>query len=210
MAVDGIYQCLFSEFLPIRFQAACALSSMLHNETAVAFLKPALENLLKAFLKIMEEIDQEELMNSMDQIMEVFADDIGPYAVQLAQQITKKYQSLVTEEVGDDDDLLEERSLAAVGCVATIRRILEALHHDKNGMRQVLPIIYPIMMHCLTVDGLDSIDDGLDCINVFLYYACSPETRVPQELWKLLPQMMFIVAGTVDDVDGGFAHEQLS
>lgn len=66
------------------------------------------------------------------------------------------------------------------------------------------------MMHSLTPDGLDSIDDGLDCINIFIYYACDRETRVPAELWKLLPQLMFITGGTDDDVDGGFAQEQLS
>lgn len=64
-------------------------------------------------------------------------------------------------------------------------------------------------MHSLTPDGLDAIDDGLDCINVFVYYACDNETRVPNELWKLLPQMLYIVAGNADDVDGGFAHEYL-
>lgn len=42
-------------------------------------------------------------------------------------------------------------------------------------------------MHSLTPDGLDCIDDGLDCINIFIYYACTLETRVPAELWTMLP-----------------------
>lgn len=74
----------------------------------------------------------------------------------------------------------------------------------------MLPIIYPILMHSLTPEGLDAIDDGLDCINIFVYYACDNQSRVPNELWKLLPQMLYIVAGNPDDVDGGFAHEYLN
>ena len=64
-------------------------------------------------------------------------------------------------------------------------------------------------MHSLTPDGLDCIEEGLDCINIFIYYACDQENRVPVELWKLLPQMMFISGGNADDIDGGFAFEML-
>lgn len=65
------------------------------------------------------------------------------------------------------------------------------------------------MMHSLTPDGLDAIDDGLDCINIFIYYGCDRESRVPAEIWKLLPQIIYVTGGTDTDVDGGFAFEFL-
>ena len=64
--MDGIYQCLFSEHLPVRFSGALALSKLLINETAVSFLKPALKNVLEVYLKIMEDIDSEELMTALE------------------------------------------------------------------------------------------------------------------------------------------------
>ena len=76
-------------------------------------------------------------------------------------------------------------------------------------MARILPIIYPILLHSLTPDGLDAIDEGLDCTNIFIYYACDRETRVPNELWKMLPQMIYMVGGTDTDIDGGFAFEYL-
>lgn len=99
--------------------------------------------------------------------------------------------------------------MAAAGCVTAIRRILEACNKDKQQLGAILPIVYPILLHSLTPDGLDCIDEGIDCVNIFLYYACSTETRVPAELWKLVPQMMFVTAGNDDDIDGGFAFEML-
>mmetsp|Transcript_42364 Transcript_42364/g.55849 ORF Transcript_42364/g.55849 Transcript_42364/m.55849 type:complete len:774 (-) Transcript_42364:479-2800(-) len=208
-AVDAIYQQLFTDSLPIKYDAALALSKMLRNDTASEFLKPALKNLLEVYLKIMESIDSEELIGALEEIVEKFSEDIGPFAVQLCQQLAAKYQAMVTEDNGDDDDGEEERALAAAGCVTAMRRIIEAINKDKAGLASILPIIYPILMHCLTPDGLDSIDDGLDCTNIFIYYACDRESRVPVELWKLLPQMMYITGGNDDDVDGGFAFEQL-
>ena len=63
------------------------------------------------------------------------------------------------------------------------------------GLTQILPIVYPIMVHSLTPDGLEAIEEGLDCINIFIYYGCDKTTRVPIELWKLLPQMIYVAAG---------------
>lgn len=71
-AVDGVYQNLFCDHLPIKFAAALALAKMLSNDTAVQFLKPALKNILEVYLKVMEDIDSEELIGSLEVIMEKY------------------------------------------------------------------------------------------------------------------------------------------
>lgn len=115
----------------------------------------------------------------------------------------------MSDDPNDDDSDAEEKALAAAGCVVAMRRIIEAINKDKAGLIAILPIIYPIMMHSLTPDGLDAIEEGLDCINIMVYYAFDRNTRIPAELWKLLPQMMYIVVGNENDVDGGFAFDFL-
>lgn len=72
---------MFAEELPIKFAAALALSQMLKNEDAIEFLKPALKNILEVYLKIMEDIDSEELIGALEVIMEKYSEDIGPFAV---------------------------------------------------------------------------------------------------------------------------------
>jgi hypothetical protein len=37
----------------------------------------------------------------------------------------------------------------------------------------------PIMMHTLTEEGLDSVEDGLDIINIFTYYGYSKGEVIP-------------------------------
>jgi len=61
-------------------------------------------------------------------------------------------------------------------------------------------------MHGLTPDGLDSIEEVLDCLAILLYYGDS----VGADLWKLYPQMLYIVGGKPGDIDGGFAFEYLN
>lgn len=69
--------------------------------------------------------------------------------------------------VEEDDG---ESALAAVGCVTAIRRILDSVQCNPEVMGRIEEIVYPILMHGLTVDGLDAIEDVLDCIAIILYY----------------------------------------
>ena len=68
-AVDGVYKSLFAPELPVRLSAALAMSKFIKNETAESFLKPALGNILEVYLKIMNEIDSEELVGALEEIM---------------------------------------------------------------------------------------------------------------------------------------------
>ena len=65
--------------------AATSLHKLLYKETVLAFLKPALKNLLEVYLKMMSEIESEELVGALEEIVKHFKDDIGPYAIELAE-----------------------------------------------------------------------------------------------------------------------------
>ena len=80
-AVDGVYKSLFAAELPVRLSAAVAMSKLIKNETAEEFLKPALSNILEVYLKIMNEIDSEELVGALEEIMTIYKDDMAPYAI---------------------------------------------------------------------------------------------------------------------------------
>jgi hypothetical protein len=46
-------------------------------------LRPGLANVLKMYLKIMDEIDFEELVGALRVIVDTYEDEIAPYAVSL-------------------------------------------------------------------------------------------------------------------------------
>ena len=58
-----------------------ALSAFLKKPTAVQFLKPALKGILEVYLKIISEIDSEKLVSALEEIMLVYKDDMGPFAL---------------------------------------------------------------------------------------------------------------------------------
>ena len=81
-------QCLYDDHIAVRVEAALALSEMLDHADVQELLRPGLGNILKVFLKIMDDIDFEELVGALRKIVEAFEDDIAPFAVSLCQKLS--------------------------------------------------------------------------------------------------------------------------
>ena len=73
---------------------------------------------------------------------------------------------------------------------------------------KVEEIVYPVLLHSLTPDGLDSIEDGLDCIAMMLYHGSVH--GVSKYMWKIFPQLLYIINGEENDPDGGYGFEYIS
>lgn len=67
--------------MPVRVNAAIALIKMLEHEIAVEFLRPGLETVIKIYLKLIDDIDYDGLIECLKTIVDVFEEEIGPYAV---------------------------------------------------------------------------------------------------------------------------------
>ena len=64
------------------------------------------------------------------------------------------------------------------------------------------------MMHGITPDGMDAIEDVLDCIALIVYHG---ETgRISAKIWRLYPQLLFVICGEESDPEGGFGFEYLA
>lgn len=181
--VAQTYECLHKDpALPVRLNAAISMKELLRNDEACNMLKPHLKEILEAYLKLMQEIESEELVNALEEIVSLYNEDIGPFAIQLTEHLVSSYQRLVQTNPEDDDG---EAALAAQGCVVTIRRIIDSVSKNNELIQKIEEIAIPLLMYSLTPDGLDSIEDALDCITMILYHG--PDGRVNPRMWKLFP-----------------------
>ena len=81
----------------MRVEAAMALSSLLKHQTAVVdFMRPGLEVVLKMYLKIMDDIDFEELVGALRIIVDTYDDEIAPFAVSLCKKLSEAYIRLIS------------------------------------------------------------------------------------------------------------------
>ena len=56
----------------MRVSSALALNNLLEHDLAIEFIRPGLEPLLKTYLKIMDDIDFDELVKSLENIVEIY------------------------------------------------------------------------------------------------------------------------------------------
>ena len=71
--------------------AATSIHKLLFNQVASEFLKPALKSILEVYLKLMSEIESEELVNALEEIVKHFKGDIEPFAIELCSQLVAAY-----------------------------------------------------------------------------------------------------------------------
>lgn len=71
-ALSSIFQSLQHQDLPVRVASALALNSLLVHDQAVEFVRPGLEHLLQTYLKIMDDIDFDELVKALENIVNIY------------------------------------------------------------------------------------------------------------------------------------------
>lgn len=203
--LDSLYRNVQHRDLPVRVNAAVSLIKMLNHEMAVEFVRPGLEPIIKIYLKLIDDIDYDELIESLKRIVEVFENEISPYAVQLCTKLGEAYVRLAEAQranQGGGGELEEdsETSLTAVGLITAIRRILKSI----SGMNlTIYPQLEEILIHPITMTLTDpqavSVEEGLSCLSELLYN----QQGVSGPMWNiylLICDSLLTDKGILDDV----------
>jgi len=103
---ERVMRALNDSDLPVRVDAVVALRSFVEELADLQMLAPVLPALLDSVFALMAEIDNEDLVFTLEGIVEKFGDAIAPYAANLARNLAAAFWKYVqsTEEDGDDDD----------------------------------------------------------------------------------------------------------
>ena len=90
--------------LPVRVDAVVALRSFVEELADLEILKPLLPSLLNSVFGLMSEIDNEDLVFTLESIVEKFGDEIAPHAATLAAQLAGAFWKYTEATEGEDDD----------------------------------------------------------------------------------------------------------
>jgi hypothetical protein len=91
-----MYNCLSAcEHIPVKLEAAIALSKLLKNDICEKILRPGLGEIIENFMNLTNQIDSEELVAAFETFMQVFSDDMGPHAIKIVTHLVEQYKRLV-------------------------------------------------------------------------------------------------------------------
>ena len=92
---------------------------------------PGLEDLLKSYLSLMNEFDNEEIVDAFENIMIIFADHIKPYALDICKHLKEQYIRCMNQDQGNSDEY-DASIMTAIASLTSMRRILDVVQKDHN------------------------------------------------------------------------------
>lgn len=175
--------------LPVRVDSVFALRSFVEACKDLNEIRPILPQLLDEFFKLMNEVENEDLVFTLETIVDKFGEEMAPYALGLCQNLAAAFwRCLDTSEADEDGD--DPGALAAVGCLRAISTILESVSRLTHLFVQIEPTLLPIMRRMLTTDGQEVFEEVLEIVSYMTFY--SP--TISLEMWSLWPLMMEALA----------------
>ncbi|XP_050375237.1 importin beta-like SAD2 isoform X2 [Argentina anserina] len=175
--------------LPVRVDSVFALRSFVEACRDLNEIRPILPQLLDEFFKLMNEVENEDLVFTLETIVDKFGEEMAPYALGLCQNLAAAFwRCMNTAEADDDAD--DPGALAAVGCLRAISTILESVSRLPHLFVQVEPTLLPIMRRMLTTDGQEVFEEVLEIVSYMTFF--SP--TISLEMWSLWPLMIEALA----------------
>mmetsp|Transcript_35700 Transcript_35700/g.79404 ORF Transcript_35700/g.79404 Transcript_35700/m.79404 type:complete len:941 (+) Transcript_35700:266-3088(+) len=194
LLLQQVLACLNDPELPVRVDAAVAVKNFVEEVESVELLKPILPQLLNSIFALMGQVDNEDLVVTLEVIVERFGEDIAPYALQMVQQLSAAFWKYVTpHEEGEEDD--EMASIAAYTCLSTINTLLDSVSSIPDLFPHMEEALFPILQKMISVDGQDVMEMVLDMLAYINYYG----KGISERLWSLWPQLEEAVCSWASD-----------
>ncbi|RUP50513.1 armadillo-type protein, partial [Jimgerdemannia flammicorona] len=151
--------------LPVRVEAALALQPMIRHESEL--------------LNLTNEIDVDTLASVMEEFVEVFAEQLAPFAVQLCSQLRDTFlrimedvtnaQHKITEEEALDGsidlDEMGDKTMAAMGVLKTIGTLILSLESTPDVLQQLENALLPVIKFTLENSIIDLYDEVFEIID---------------------------------------------
>ncbi|KAJ6956324.1 importin beta-like SAD2 [Populus alba x Populus x berolinensis] len=174
---------------PVRVDSVFALRCFVEACKDLNEIRPILPQLLDEFFKLMNEVENEDLVFTLETIVDKFGEEMAPYALGLCQNLAAAFwRCMNTAEADDEAD--DPGALAAVGCLRAISTILESVSRLPDLFVQVEPTLLPIMRRMLTTDGQEVFEEVLEIVSYMTFF--SP--IISTEMWSLWPLMIEALA----------------
>lgn len=96
------------------------------------------------FLEILDEMEFDELVDALRKLVEVFSDEVAPYAKSLCIKLSDAFIRMIKNK-GDPDDEFCDEALSAEGLMKAIRRVLESIYIIADQQPNLYPELEQIL-----------------------------------------------------------------
>ncbi|KAF9140555.1 hypothetical protein BGX30_006367, partial [Mortierella sp. GBA39] len=174
-AFTSLMENLRDSQLPVKVTAALALRPMIRHEAVCEAMKPHLQFIMHELLAMTNQIDVDTLSEVMDEFVEVFAQDLAPFAVQLCEQLRDTFLRICAD-MGPSADGVEaitdraideasDKTMAAMGVLKTMGTLILSLESTPEVLNQLEIALLPVITFTLQNAIIDLFDGVFEIID---------------------------------------------
>lgn len=196
---------LVCDDIVIRAYTAATLPKLLKHSEVLNLLEGSVSNLLLEYIKLMHDIDLEELLDGLKTIVDKFGSKVVQYAVELSQELVNQFFKMIKKE----DDNNGELYCAAEGVIKILENIFSVISKNKNSntnhsdiINNIENIISPLIDFTLSGEGFEFLDNGLDLLKEVIECMHSnngPNVPLSNILWKYFTLINYSIIGDEEE-----------
>lgn len=194
-AYQSILKCMEDEHLPVQIEAALALQPMVKHKEICAALSERIPEIMTRLLDLANKIDVDAIAGVIEEFVEVFSDQLSPFAVDLGRKMCEQLMRLLTELVDQhnvefdsdsfDDNANQDKTMTALGVLTTISTLLLALDNATVVVLELELILKPVIQIVLAERMAEFYTEVFGLIDNCTYCIKS----VSPTMWGLLPEI---------------------
>lgn len=171
--LEGVRKCLADKEFPVRVRAAVDVRHFMQNDIASSRIAPKVAELLTLLFTLLDDIDNTDIVATIDQVVVRFSDQIAPFARPLCERLVNTFSRAAS--AGQNDD---EAGYAAAQCLQALQSIVCAVAQSSAQNKVVLlaeieHIISEIFDHMFEEDRIEHFEGALDLLALFVYHSAA-------------------------------------
>jgi len=184
--VRGVLDNLSNTDAVAKMQSALAIRQLVEIPEAEETFRSILPKLFEVFFSFLQEVDNDDIVSSLETVIYKFRYEIAPFAVNICTFLTHNISRTLQMAEQQDGDEAHKYYLTAAECGRTIVTVLMGIRKTPQVYVPVTNVLLPYLRFALAQEGnYDMFENCLKCLSFITY--CLPTTPYPDEIWQLLP-----------------------
>lgn len=169
--LEGVQKCLRDKEFPVRFRAAVDIRHFLQNDEAANRIAPRLSELLMLLFSLLNDVDNTDIVATIDQVVMSFSNHITPFARDLCTRLVGTFSRAVSAEQSDG-----EAGFTATQCLQAVESVVWSVTQSsvQNKILVLADIEYSITEifdHMFEEDKIEHFEESLELLAFFVHHS---------------------------------------
>lgn len=193
---DKLFKALSDGDLSLRVNACICAPHFFQHKEIKPILDQHISSILTIYINILNEIELEELLISLEAIIEIFNEKCKDFAVDLTKILVDKFMYLIQV---DEENMVKSNNnfIVLEGIVKTILCIIGIFTKFPDVFPAIFQNIKKIVEYGFTEEGFEKIEDSLDMI---ISICKSDKVGFYPQVWEFFIPLIESVVGTEKEI----------